>query len=162
MKSIGIWIVIVAIAYFVVNMQQADQDEAGAIIGADNIDAFKIQVGDCYNDEVAAEKSEESTEVTNVAGLPCTEPHDNEVYAVFNTTLTEFPGAEEMSNQSFEECLGRFDKFVGTKYEDSQLDITVMYPTSESWIELADREIICVLYDLDLVKLEGGMRDSKI
>jgi ribonucleotide reductase alpha subunit len=119
-------------------------------------------VGDCYNDEVAAETSEESTEVTNVAGLPCTEPHDNEVYPVFNTTLTEFPGAEEMFHQSFEECLGRFDNFVGTKYEDSQLDITVMYPTSESWIELADREIICVLYDLDLVKLEGVMRDSKI
>lgn len=162
MKSIGIWIVIAAIAYFVVNMQQADRDEAGAIIAAGDIDAFKIQVGDCYNDEPATETTEETTEFTDVAGLPCTEPHDNEVYAVFDTALTEFPGAEEMSNQSFEECLGRFDDFVGTKYEDSQLDITVMYPTSESWNELTDREIICVLYDLDLAKLEGGMRNSQI
>jgi len=162
MKSIGIWIVIAAIAYFVVSLQQADRDEAGAIIAAGNIDAFKIQVGDCYNDEAAAQITEEREEVTGVAGLPCAEPHDNEVFAVFNTSLTEFPGTDEMSSLAFEECLGRFDNFVGAKYEDSQLDITVMYPTSESWKQLTDREIVCALYNLDLAKLEGGMRNSKI
>ena len=162
MKSIGIWIVIAATAYYVVNTQQADRDEAGTIIAAGNIDAFKIQVGDCYNDEAAADTIEENIEIAGVAGLPCTEPHDNEVYAVFNTTLTEFPGPEEISSLAFEECLGRFDNFVGAKYEDSQLDVTIMYPTDESWKQLTDREIVCALYDLDLAKLEGSMRNSKI
>ena len=63
-----------------------------------------------------------------------------------------------------EKCGSRekFEAFVGKDYESSQLDIFPIYPTRQSWNELDDREVVCALYDLDLKKLAGTMRGSRV
>lgn len=140
---------------------QADRDASGSIVDGGDIDAFTIRLGDCFND-VNGLGTEEAGEVSSLPGVPCTEPHDNEVYAVFDVSFDEFPGDEQMAETAFGQCLDRFAGFVGTDYESSMLDITAMYPSSQSWSLQDDREVICAVYDMNGGKLEGSAKDTSI
>ena len=138
-------------------LTQVDRDASGAIVGAGNVDAFDIRVGDCFNDS-----SSGSDEIESVRGVPCANPHDNEVYAVFDLTISEFPGDEAVYELAFDACLDRFEPFVGHDYETSILDIYAIYPTRDGWNSLNDREVVCALYDLEAKKLEGTMKGSRV
>ena len=61
---------------------EADRDGSGAIIDGGSVDAFTIRMGDCF-DNTRSLASDEAGEVSSLPGVPCSEPHDNEVYAVF-------------------------------------------------------------------------------
>ena len=140
---------------------QADRDTAGNIVDSGNVDAFTIRPGDCFNDADAF-GMDQAGEVSSLPGVPCSEPHDNEVYAVFEVSFTEFPGDDQIAVSAFEQCLVRFASFVGTAYESSTLDIAALYPSGQSWSIQADREVICAVYDMNGGKLEGTAKDSAI
>jgi hypothetical protein len=152
------WIIGVAIAAGVLGfnyMRQADRDASGAIVGEGSIDAFQMRVGDCFNDGAAF--TDDNPEVNSVPGVPCSDPHDNEVYAVFDVNSPSFPG-DEMERMAFESCKERFQAFVGRDYDSSALDIATLYPTRESWNSHNDREVICAVYDVAANKLTGSMQ----
>jgi len=131
----------------------ADRDSSGAIVDGGNIGAFNVQVGDCF-DDVSFEE-----EVSSVPGVPCSEPHDNETYAVFDVSVSSYPEGEGMSELAFESCQERFATYVGKDYESSSLDITTMFPSQQSWRE-DDREVICAVYDMNAEKLTGTAKGS--
>lgn len=79
--------------------------------------------------------------------VPCAEPHDNEVYHSFLMPDGEFPGQAAIDAAVEETCLNEFESFVGMAYDVSTLDIFPLTPTEQGWDELADREIICTVYD---------------
>ncbi len=160
MRQLRIIFVALIVAYVVYDFtNDAERDEAGNIISEGQIDAFALQVGDCFNDSQAIIDSGSSeVEVHEVAGLPCSEPHDNEVYAVFDVSFDVFPGDESMFDLSTAECRKRFKGFVGKSYEESILDIFAVYPTYESWSQLDDREVVCAAYHLDFKKLTGTVK----
>jgi hypothetical protein len=150
------WVIGIAVAAaaFGTNVfLRADRDASGAIVEAGAVDAFQMRVGDCFDDG----STFTSEEVDSVPGVPCTEPHDNEVYAVFDVGMTTFPG-DSMADVAQEACLERFESFVGKDYESSALDIATLYPTSESWHGQNDREVICAVYDVDAKKLTGSVQ----
>jgi len=150
MKTWGIYIA-AAVAFFVYGMvTDVDRDDSGAIVGSGSVDAFQVRVGDCFDDSSAS-----VDEVSSVPGVPCSEPHDNEAFAVFDVSVTEYPGGEEMGSLAYDSCLTRFEPFVGRDYQSSTLDITTMYPSRGSWDE-NDREVICAVYDVDQNKLIGS------
>lgn len=150
------WVIGIAIAggaYLVNTFVAADRDGSGAIVGAGSVDAFQMRVGDCFND--GSTFSDEA--VDSVPGVPCSELHDNEVYAVFDVGIATFPG-DKMAEVAHEACLERFEAFVGKDYESSSLDIATLYPTSQSWHGHSDREVICAVYDIDAKKLTGTVK----
>lgn len=146
---------------------QADRDGEGegegegAIVSEGNVDAFTIQLGDCF-DNTGSLVNEETGEVSDLPGVPCSQPHDNEVFAIFDLDQPTFPGSEAISEMSFDACLDRFESFVGLDYETSSLDIAALYPTKESWSQQGDREVVCAVYDVNLGKLTGSTRNSGI
>jgi hypothetical protein len=135
----------------------ADRDQTGAIVGEGSVDAFQVRVGDCFDDGSVFE----GDEVNSVAGVPCSKPHDNEVYAVFDVAQQSFPG-EALAGIAHEGCLERFQGFVGNDYESSSLDIATLYPSSESWSQQNDREVVCAVYDLEAKKLTGTVRNTRL
>ena len=142
-------------------MTEADRDSSGAIVSGGNVDAFTMRVGDCFND-TSSLASQDGGEVSSLPGVPCSEPHDNEVYAVFDVDVGSFPQGDEMSELAFESCLGRFESFVGLEYESSTLDILTLYPSEDSWKLQNDREIVCAVYDMNSNKLTGSAKASGI
>ena len=151
MKKFGIYI---AVALGIVGygmVTEVDRDSSGAIVGEGTVDAFEIRVGDCFDDGSSLE------EISSLPGVPCAEPHDNEAYAVFDVTISDYPEGDGMQTLAFNSCLERFQPWVGKDYETSSLDIFVMYPTTESWRQ-NDREIVCAVFDVDANKLVGSMK----
>lgn len=153
------WIVYVLVGAGVVVYNvatEAERDGSGAIVDAGNIGAFQLRDGDCFNDAGYSFVGEE--EISSLPGVPCSEPHDNEVYAVFDVDLTSYPSSEDaMFEHALEECLDRFPGFVGIEYESSELDILTLYPTTESWRH-NDREVVCAVYDMSATQLVGSAR----
>ena len=149
------WIVGIVIALGV-SACMADRDETGAIVAEGGVDAFQMRVGDCFDDG----STFADDEVNSVPGVPCSNPHDNEVYAVYEVAAASFPG-DGMADMAHEGCLERFEEFVGTDYESSTLDIATLYPSPESW-QQNDREIVCAVYDVDAKKLTGSVRGLRL
>lgn len=139
-------------------LSQASRDSTGAIDRAGKIDAFAIRSGDCFNDKRSA--SVNASEVSSLAAVPCEEPHDNEIYALFNLEVAAFPENEAIAEIVNEECLIRFAPYVGRDYESSSLEIAAMQPTLQAWNEPGDREVACILFDMNLRKLQGSMKGS--
>ncbi len=156
MKNLAFYAVVVLgyIAYGAVT--EADRDASGTIVSEGSIDAFNMRVGDCFD---SANSSND--EVSDLPGVPCSEPHDFETYAVFDVTLDSYPTEEAMGELAYDSCLQRFDDFVGLEYESSVLEIITMYPTTESWKQ-DDREVVCALYDMNEEKLVGSTRGRAI
>lgn len=156
MKNLAFYAVVVMgyLAYGAIT--DADRDESGAIVGEGNIDAFQLRVGDCFDNSSGI-----GDEVSDLPGVPCSQPHDYETYAVFDVALDSYPSEERMSELAYESCLERFDGFVGLDYDSSILDIVTLYPTTESWKE-NDREVVCALYDINEEKLVGSTKGRAI
>jgi hypothetical protein len=156
MKNLGFYAVVVMgyLAYGAVT--NADRDNSGAIIGEGNIDAFHMRVGDCFDNSSAFEE-----EVSELPGVPCSQPHDYETFAVFDVAIDSYPSEESMLELAHDSCLDRFDPFVGTDYDSSILEIITLYPTDESW-QQDDREIVCALYDMNEEKLVGSTKGRGI
>lgn len=156
MKNLAFYAVVVMgyLAYGA--MTDADRDEYGAIVGEGSIDAFQLRVGDCFDNS-----STSGDEVSDLPGVPCSQPHDYETYAVFDIALDSYPSEEQLSELAYDRCLQRFDAFVGLEYESSVLEIVTLYPTSESWSQ-NDREVVCALYDMNEEKLVGSTRGLAI
>jgi hypothetical protein len=156
MKNLGLYAVVVMgyLAYGAVS--NADRDDSGAIVGGGNINAFQMRIGDCFDNSDAA-----SDEVSDLPGVPCSQPHDYETFAVFDVAIDSYPSEEGMSELAYASCVERFDAFVGTDYESSVLEIVTLYPTTASW-QQDDREVVCALYDMNDTKLLGSTKGRGI
>jgi hypothetical protein len=132
----------------------AERNEAGDITGAGTVDAFEVRVGDCFDDEAFA-----STEISEVPGVPCSDPHDNEVYATFDIA-GEWPGEERVEELAYEGCHERFAGAIGKIYEESIIDYTPIYPSEGSWKQRDDREVLCVAYHMEFETLTGSVIGS--
>lgn len=159
MKNLAVY-VLIGLGVVAYNLStDADRDSAGSIVSEGNVDAFQLRVGDCFDDTYGS-FGDEVSEVDSLPGVPCSDPHDNEVYAAFDVNLASFPDEEELSVLAFDSCLERFESFVGNEYESSDLDILTLYPSRDSWNLQNDREVVCALYDMNTNKLTGSARNS--
>jgi len=124
---------------------------------------YSLEPGDCFDDppELTDDDLGEfvSGEFTDLPMIGCNEPHDNEMFALFDAPDGPFPGTEALDDMAVD-CVPLFEDYVGASYEDMpQLDIMWIVPTAESW-EGGDRRVTCALFDTDFAKLTGSQRDS--
>jgi hypothetical protein len=128
----------------------APRDEPGGEITASaEADAFEILKGDCIDLEALdgyGESAEgDEFEVESVPVVPCAEPHTGEVYAELVMEGNEFPGDKAMGKKFDEWCYAEFEKFVGLSYDESVYGYTGFYPTKDTWEQLDDRTLQCVV-----------------
>jgi hypothetical protein len=128
----------------------APRDEPGGEITASaDADAFEILKGDCidllaldgYGDAAAGEEFE----VESVPVVPCAEPHTGEVYAELVMEGDEYPGEKSVVKTFDDWCYAEFEKFVGVALEDSAYLYTGFYPTKDTWEQLDDRTLQCIV-----------------
>ena len=145
------WITVVAVA----TACDARRGGDGAIEAAGDLDAFQMQVGDCFDDVLGA-----ASEISEVPGVPCADPHDNEVYAVFDVTDATWPGDDLITALADQGCFERFEAAIGATYEESVLVFTTLTPSETSWNQVDDREVVCIAYHMELEKLTGSVLGS--
>ena len=121
------------------------------ISGATEDDVFSLAIGDCFDENSSTESGED---IDSVPTVECSKPHDYEVYSSYNMTEETYPGEDETIAQADAECLGSFESFIGQTYDEAvTYDFTYFYPSTSSW-ELGDREILCMVVEIDA---DGGI-----
>ncbi|MFS0912880.1 septum formation family protein [Microbacterium sp. 179-I 3D2 NHS] len=114
-------------------------DETGQVTESANIDVFALKVGDC-------KMSSATGLIEAVDVVPCDEPHEEEVYHEFTMDDGEF--SEEAVDAATDGCIGdAYTDFVGVIWDESTLDVYPITPTKETWEQLNDRVIQCVISD---------------
>jgi len=139
--NLAVWgIGLVVIAALVVS---GDDTEDAAQAPLLTIPAAAIEVGDCFDDQVAYD-------IAAIPVVPCNEPHDNEVYDLYQIERREsasYPGINGVAALAQEGCLIAFQDYVGMEYQRSVLEIFPIPPSEESWEESGDREVVCAVYE---------------
>lgn len=130
---------------------EPSRDSAGSIAQEGDLSVFSFRVGDCFDDTTLEV-------VSDVPAVPCSDPHDNEVFHLFELPDGPWPGDAALEQAYSDECLATFETYVGTPYEESELYAFPFTPTIESW-EGGDREVVCAVY-ADGEQLIGSVRGS--
>ncbi|PPG05005.1 hypothetical protein C5E06_03790 [Pseudoclavibacter sp. RFBI5] len=123
--------------------------ETQEVTESGDLDVFKLAVGDCFNDAG-------STTVSEIPVVPCSDPHDYEVYFEVEMAAGEYPGDEAISAQADTDCTAQFATFVGLSYEESSLNFSYLTPTQQSWDGADDRLIQCIIID-DAAQTTGSL-----
>lgn len=118
-------------------------------------DPFAMEVGDCFDDTAMG-----TNEFSEIPEVPCSSPHDNEVYALFDLTSGAFPGDEQTEASAGRGCYERFAPAIGRAYLESVIDFIAMHPTEDSWNQINDREVVCFAYHMEYEKLTGSVLGS--
>jgi hypothetical protein len=130
--------------------EEVPRDEpSGEITAPAEADAFEIALGDCidlgaldgYGE--AAEGDEFEVEVVPV--VPCADEHTGEVYAELVMEGDKYPGDKAVSKRFDEWCHDEFETFVGVPFDDSAYSYTGFYPTKDTWRQLGDRTLQCIV-----------------
>ncbi|KGM13149.1 septum formation family protein [Cellulomonas bogoriensis] len=130
------------------------RDDEGAISEAGEVSVLSLTVGDCL-DGVITEGETDSVQV-----IPCSEPHDVEVYADFPVPGEEYPGDEELFELASVRCEEEFEPYVGTAWLDSELEISWLQPIESTWDLDEERLVTCLLIVTD-EQVTGSLRDSQ-
>jgi hypothetical protein len=121
---------------------QAVRDaQSGEVTDAGQMDVFTLSVGDCLNDTGSTD------EVFDVPVVPCSDPHDYEVYYDYTLPSGEYPGEEAVFAAAEADCPAQFESFVGLPYDESTLIFSYYVPTAESWAGQGDRVVSCLIGD---------------
>ena len=127
---------------------------SSAAAGGESISVFDIEEGDCIS-------IPSGETVETVDRVDCDAAHDYEVYALVNIpgdSAAAYPGDEQVTASAEEECPTRFEPFVGKAYDQSELYVYYLTPSSATWAD-GDREIVCALYAPG-EQLTGSMEGS--
>jgi hypothetical protein len=155
---VGLFVLALAAIMYLAVLGQAERDEEGVISETGDLTVLKLQVGDCF-DEPGAPSPNETAEISSVDATPCSEPHDFEVFHTFELTTVELPSEADLTSEAGDRCLEAFEPYVGSSYEESELDIYFMWPSPESW-GAGDRTVLCSLVKMDGTKLVDSAAGS--
>lgn len=130
----------------------ADRDEeTGQVTESANIDIFSLKLGDCMMEAP-------SGLLEDIDVVPCAEPHDQEVF--HEITMDDGEYSEEAIDTATQECIGEaYTSFVGVAYDASTLEVYPITPTQQTWDELNDRVVQCVISD-PAGQVEGSLEGA--
>lgn len=92
--------------------------------------------------------------------IDCDEPHDAEVMASLEHPVGGYPGQEALHAFATDECLARFEAYVGLPYEDSAMGLFTSFPQRLGWYK-GDHSITCYVNDYEGEMLTGSAKDSR-
>lgn len=119
------------------------------------IGAFRIQVGDCL-------RGIETGLVESADGVSCDSRHQYEVYHRYEFPESDYPGDSIVGTTADAQCLAAFESFVGLSYPDSIYGYTTLRPVQDSWDQVGDREVLCLIGKYDGSEKTGTARGTSI
>lgn len=146
------WIPIVGGAVLFGVLSAAPRGEDGSLTGSGSLSVDDLRAGDCFN-------TGEETEISDVDGVPCDEPHAYEVFAVVRHEAAAFPSDAEMDQVFQSRCVAPFEAYVDAPYATSEIYGSMITPSEESWSD-GDRTFVCVLYDPENEALTESLRGA--
>jgi hypothetical protein len=136
----ALWAVGIATAVVVAIASSADRAETGEITAGGDVSAFDLKVGHCLN------RLKEGHVRTDLPAVPCAEPHEGEVFAIFDLPAGPYPGDAKVGDDAERGCSDRFEGYAPSAVNDTALELFLLHPTERSWAQ-GDHEVSCVATD---------------
>lgn len=148
----GLWLVVGVGGWAVSQALKPDRDGDGSLAEASDVSGEQLRVGDCL--DLPAEG-----EVESVSAVPCSEPHEAEVYAAFELPAGRYPGDAEVVRLAEDGCIDRFFGYVGIAPPDSKLVTFLIYPAEDSWAQ--SRGVRCLADEPGDKQVTGSVNGAK-
>jgi Septum formation len=146
-----------AVMFFVGSLGVFGPDELTRGPGG-KLPLFDLAVGQCANGEIT-----DGSSFGSDATVPCSQSHDFEVYASASPPGVEqavgYPDPRDLAALAGDHCLLALEAFVGSDYDDSDLDYTAIIPSRAAW-EAGDRTVLCALWQVDGDSIVGSARGT--
>lgn len=121
-----------------------------------------VRVGSCLDEDVRQDAVIDHGKTPII--VPCDEPHRAEVFFVGDLTgaavPAAYPGEEEASRLTIEQCSAPMAAFLGISREASKLNLTIYFPVAESWSVAGGRHFVCAVRDPAVEETEGTLRGA--
>ena len=134
------WLVLAIVAVIAVGVGGATRSAStGKIVSRGHLPAFSLATGDCFNNPAGARS------VTSVTAIPCTQPHNAQVFAQFKLTGSDFsyPGATAVVRLASDGCHARTGSVSKAK-TTSAMTIRILFPQENGWI-IGRRTVSCLI-----------------
>ena len=148
LAATGAWAVVIALG-IVAAVVTGDPDGAAPRASGSSPEAASGDVtpedltnGDCIRE------LPEGDRFLDVPTVPCDEPHEAQVYSMFDLADGDWAGEDSVIDDASEGCLDLLDADFPGAYDDPDVDIFFLYPTELTW-RFGNREVVCAIYYLD-------------
>jgi len=134
----GAWLAVgtvVVILLAVLGNSLAGRDDDGRIVDSGRVFLADLRVGDCVEDVL------QETKLKTVVGVPCSEPHQHEVFGTFEFPDGPFPGQDSVDQQSEARCFALLPAYVGGPARG--LELVYLRPDRGGWD--LDRGVLCLV-----------------
>jgi uncharacterized protein DUF4190/putative regulator of septum formation len=121
--------------------QQAESSGSFPGSGRGSVNVFHLQPGQCFHNPAAGQTA---FGVTQVSVVPCTVPHDAQVFAVFRARGTAFPGQAGLRHQAAVGCRSRLAGNVDKTKIRRGMSLRFLFPAAGSWGS-GQRRITCFI-----------------
>ena len=111
-------------------LSPAYRDNGGVVTASASVVASALKVGDCL-----ASIPTDGASVTKLPVVPCSTPHEGEVYAVASKM-------DNVPDAIVAYCEQQFQPYVGSDWNNSNLEVT--YISAESSVKTTD--VQCIVY----------------
>ena len=121
-----------------------------------------LRIDECFNRDEGLSAGRARTITTLV---DCDDPHGFQIFSNLQYPADgsyPYPGDDVMQDFALASCYQRFERWAGTMYETSELEIGVFAPTRETFEEQSYRRILCYVERADGEALIGTARGSGI
>lgn len=140
----GVWVVgMVAVGVYV-TVTEPERNDAGQITEEGSLSTYDVEVGDCLNGIL---ETENETIVRSLPAVPCSQPHEGEVFATIELENGEYPGEEAIFAEADQQCSDALVAYSPSAYDDPTIGLSYLYPREPGWPR--DRELVCIAYSLD-------------
>lgn len=118
----------------------------------------RLSVGMCFDDASVEDTVKDAnsaidTTVTNIPIVSCTEPHQNEIYYIYNLPDDEgYLETEASIKEMLQVCQNEFENLSSSSELDSSYQLSVLTPSSDSW-QQGDKQVVCYVSDPENKKL---------
>jgi hypothetical protein len=104
---------------------------------------FALRAGDCFQNPPG---NQSVLGITYVTVVPCTTPHNAQVFVEFNATGTSYPGTAALKHQADQGCHARLGGRLVNSKITSTMSLRFLYPLTSSWSS-GHRTISCLIVD---------------
>jgi hypothetical protein len=146
----SIWVVLIGVGTVVSITDDSTRKDRAPVAAPHDVDIDTLKVGECIN-----ETPEE--EPVTVPLVPCTQPHDGEVFAIYSLPGGKYPGDALVDRFAQGGCDKRFDTYAGAAADQSNWDVGFFGPSADLWAD-GDRRVFCLASHSDMSPLTGSVR----
>ena len=138
----GAWVLLIAVGVIIAILTDAERDPSGNVTREGSVSVDDLRTGDCLK------SVKESSMLTTVPAVPCSQPHQGEVFGEFDLSGSSYPGETKIDSAAQEQCQAKLTSYASTKNVDEVQDLYYLYPRESDW-RRGDRTVTCIAVHAD-------------